>query len=273
MCGRYASTKAAAVIAAEFAAVDATDGADPGADYNVAPTKSVRVVVQRHPVDADGTRDASRIERTVRVMRWGLVPSWAKDQSVGARMINARAETAAAKPAFRKALAGRRCLLPADGWYEWRREGKIKQPYFVTGMDKSSLALAGVWEFWRPADGTETLVTTAVLTTEAVGPLAEIHERMPLVLAPDAWSAWLDPDAGAAAEQVAGLLRPPNDELVANLELRPVSARVNNVRNDGPELLERVEVAEPPWQPVSSRAPRSPKFSSPVPETLSLDLS
>jgi putative SOS response-associated peptidase YedK len=250
MCGRYASTKSAADIAAEFHAVDATDRGAPGADYNVAPTKPVLAVVQRHPRDEDGTVDTGRTERSVRVMRWGLVPSWAKDPSVGTRMINARAETAVDKPAFRKALARRRCLLPADGWYEWRREhggeGRTKQPYFVTGTDGTSLAMAGLWEFWRPAGadhGDDPLITTAVMTTDAVGALRDIHERMPLVLPPEAWADWLDPDVEATADRVAELLRPPSPELVAALELRPVSALVNNVRNEGPRLVERVEPA------------------------------
>jgi putative SOS response-associated peptidase YedK len=251
MCGRYASTKSAADIATEFNAVDATGRsllAEPGADYNVAPTKPVLAVVQRHPRDEDGTVQADRTERSVRVMRWGLVPSWAKDPSVGARMINARAETAADKPAFRKALGRRRCLLPADGWYEWRRGdgGGAKQPYFVTGTDGASLALAGLWEFWRPAgadhDG-DPLITSAVMTTDAVGPLRDIHDRMPLVLPPDAWDAWLDPDVAATDDRIAALLRPPSPELVAALELRPVSALVNNVRNEGHRLVERVEPA------------------------------
>jgi putative SOS response-associated peptidase YedK len=281
MCGRYASTKSAADIADEFRAVDATGDAAPDADYNVAPTKPVLAVVQRHPRDADGTADGSRTERSVRVLRWGLVPSWAKDPSVGSRMINARAETAATKPAFRKALAARRCLLPADGWYEWRRAAASgaatksgaagKQPFFITGSANGkpggSLALAGVWEFWRPADGGEPLLTAAVLTTEAVGPLADIHERMPLLLAPADWSAWLDPDAAPPMD----LLAPPSAELVAGLELRPVSSRVNNVRNEGPELVERVEVAEPalaldldtPGKPPES--PAEPPADPPAP--------
>jgi len=265
MCGRYASTKASADIADEFQAVDATGDAAPDADYNVAPTKPVLAVVQRHPRDAEGTVDKSRTERSVRVLRWGLVPSWAKDPSVGSRMINARSETAADKPAFRKALAARRCLLPADGWYEWRRDGTAKQPYFITGSANGrsggSLAMAGVWEFWRSADGAESLLTTAVLTTAAVGPLLDIHERMPLLLAPSDWAAWLDPDSGPHA----GLLAPPSLELVDKLELRPVSAKVNNVRNEGPELLERVEVAEPALA-LELPAGESPAGESPTGE-------
>jgi putative SOS response-associated peptidase YedK len=244
MCGRYASTKVAADIASEFRATDATRGVEPGPaynpDYNVAPTKPVLAVVQRHPRDADGALDLARTERSVRVMRWGLVPSWAKDPAIGSRMINARAETAADKPTYRKALAARRCLLPADGWYEWKRHGqhgRATQPYFVTGANGASLAMAGLWEFWRSPDGSDSLVTTAVLTTDAVGPLADIHQRMPLLLTEDAWADWLDPDVGSAAEEIVELLAPPSDQLVSRLELRPVSTRVNSVRNNGPELL------------------------------------
>ena len=248
MCGRYASTRSAADIAAEFRAVDATAEDGPAPDWNVAPTKPVLAVVRRHPRDGSGIPDPARTERSVRVMRWGLVPSWAKDPSVGSRMINARAETAAEKPAFRKALAARRCLLPADGWYEWKRADGGKQPYFVTGGAASPLAMAGVWEFWRDsgkagggAAAVGTVISTAVLTTAAVGPLAGLHHRMPLLLAPEDWDAWLDPDAPPAD----AVLRPPAEEMVARLELRPVSSRVNNVRHEGPELTERVEVAEP----------------------------
>jgi putative SOS response-associated peptidase YedK len=258
MCGRYASTKTAAEIAEEFGALDAT-GADSGGgdfnavDYNVAPTKPVLAVVRRHPRDADGTPDRSRTERSVRALRWGLVPSWAKDPSVGARMINARAETAGEKPAFRKALAARRCLMPATGWYEWKQGGGPKQPYFVTGTDGASLAMAGLWEFWRAKDGGEPVLSCAVLTTDAVGPLAEIHHRMPLLLPPAAWEAWLDPDAGAPES----LLRPPSAELVAGLELRLVSTRVNNVRNQGPELMD-------PAPPVDSPAEQALQLDLPA---------
>jgi putative SOS response-associated peptidase YedK len=255
MCGRYASTRTSAEIAEEFTAVDTTGSEAPEVDFNVAPTKPVLAVVHRHPRDAAGTPDRSRTERSVRVLRWGLVPSWAKDPSVGSRMINARAETAAEKPAFRKALASRRCLMPALGWYEWKRgdgagpKSGAKRPYFVTGTDGASLAMAGVWEFWRSpgekgGDGTEdasqVLVTCAVLTTDAVGPLAEIHHRMPLLLPPEHWNDWLDPGAAAPAP----LLAPPSPALVAGLELRPVSSLVNNVRNQGPELLVPTDLTE-----------------------------
>lgn len=257
MCGRYASIKAPADLAEEFRAVDATDGAAQ-ADYNVAPTKQVVTVVQRHPRDADGTPDPDTVERTLRLVRWGLVPSWSKDPKAGARMINARSESAAEKPAFRRALSSRRCLLPADGWYEWQRGPDHKQPYYTHNADGSSLAMAGIWEYWKPKDDPENaypdgLVTAAVLTTSAVGVLAQVHDRMPLLLPPSAWDAWLDPDAPASAEAVSALLAPPSPELVAGLELRPVSPMVNSVRNNGPELL----------------APLNPDD---VPEPLQLDL-
>ena len=263
MCGRYASIENPATLAVEFDAIDATaDGiggstggaaGPPEPDYNVAPTKPVFSVVARHPRTAEGSPDPDRTERSIRVMRWGLVPHWAKDSGIGSRLINARAETAASKPAFRDALARRRCLLPADGWYEWQspsvpsaRAGSDarKQPFFITPADGSGLALAGVWSTWRAPDAepeTPLLVTCAVLTTGAVGPLAEIHDRMPLVLPAQAWADWLDPDA----DDPGSLLTPPSAELVHTLELRPVSTAVNNVRHQGPELVKRIEPEQP----------------------------
>ncbi len=249
MCGRYASIKAPADLADEFRAVDATSGVEP--DYNVAPTKNVVAVVERHPRDAEGTPDPDTTERSLRVVRWGLVPSWSKDPKAGARMINARSESVGEKPSFRRALDVRRCLLPADGWFEWQRGPDHKQPYYTHYVDGSSLAMAGLWEFWKPKDDPEDrypdgLVTACVLTTAAVGPLAEVHDRMPLVLPPSAWEAWLNPDADGST--VGGLLAPPSAELVATMELTPVSALVNSVKNNGPELLAPLapgEVAEP----------------------------
>jgi putative SOS response-associated peptidase YedK len=238
VCGRYAATKDPATLAAEFDAFDATEDHAPAVDHNVAPTKDVVAVVQRHPRDEDGEADESTTVRSLRVMRWGLIPAWAKDRSIGAKMINARSETAATTSAFRTSVAKRRCLVPADGWYEWRREGKAKQPFFMTRPDGHSLAMAGLWTVWRdPAveDGPP-IVTTAVLTTDAIGQLADIHDRMPLLMTPDAWSAWLDPDSDDVSELLS---TPPSLDLVESLELRPVSSKVNNVRNNGADLVER----------------------------------
>jgi putative SOS response-associated peptidase YedK len=237
VCGRYASTKDPAALAAEFDALDATEGESNGPDYNIAPTRNVIAVVERHPRDDDGTPDPDTTVRSLRVMRWGLVPHWAKDPSVGSKMINARSESAATKPAFRKSMASRRCILPADGWYEWRRDGKVKQPFFTTRKDGASLAMAGLWTVWHDkADpDSEPLVTCSVLTTDAVDQLAEIHDRMPMLLAPDQWAAWLDPDS----DDPSALVGPPSQDLLGALELRPVSTAVNSVRNNGPELFER----------------------------------
>jgi putative SOS response-associated peptidase YedK len=222
MCGRYASTAEVDDLVAMFDAEDATDDVVLPADWNVAPTKDVHVVAVRHGV------------RQVRVMRWGLVPSWAEDASGGARMINARAETLLAKPAFRAAAVRRRCLVPADGWYEWVRDAGRRRPYFMTAPDGSTLAFAGLYEVWRRAE--TTLLTCTIVTTAAIGPLVDVHDRMPLLLAPDRWAAWLG-DGDAAVDDVEPLLAPPSLEEVAALELRPVANAVGNVANNGPELV------------------------------------
>lgn len=235
MCGRYSASKSPAKLVEEFGAADETEGKARDADYNVAPTKNVVTVVRRHPRDAEGTTLTEEpAVRTLRLMRWGLVPFWAKDPSVGNRMINTRAETAREKPAFRTALAKRRCLVPADGWYEWRRAGKVKEPFFMTGPDSSSLAFAGIWESWRDKSdsGASPLITFSIVTTAATGRLTDVHDRMPLLVPRRDWAAWLDPDRA----DIADLLSPPVD-LVDALELRPVSDRVNNVRNNGAELI------------------------------------
>lgn len=265
MCGRYASTKAPADLADEFHAVDATQETSQRPDYNVAPTKDITVVVERHPRDESGEPDRDTTERSLRTVRWGLVPFWAKDPSAGARMVNARSETITEKPAFRRAAASRRCLFPMDGWYEWQRHDAVptsrggtgkptKQPYFTHYADGATMAMAGIWEFWRPKGDELTekypdgLVTACVLTTEAVGPLVQVHDRMPLLLRPDDWSDWLDPDRGTGDEGVTRLLVPPSPELVSTLDIRPVSPQVNNVRNNAPELLDRLpddQVTEP----------------------------
>ncbi|MBP2474547.1 putative SOS response-associated peptidase YedK [Crossiella equi] len=239
MCGRYSAVKDPARLVEEFEAIDATGGQLSAPDYNVAPTKAVAAVVQRHPRDAEGNPDPDTTERTIRVMRWGLVPSWAKDPGVAAKMINARSETAAEKPAYRTSVKKYRCLMPAAGWYEWQQEGGTKQPFYVTDPDGASLAMAALWATWRRPGAPEEspLVTCAVLTTDAFGPLAGIHHRMPLLLPREKWADWLDPDR----EDVAELLLPPAPEVIAGLELRPVSTAVNNVRNNEPGLMDRVE--------------------------------
>ena len=237
MCGRYVSTKSTADLLDEFDAVDATESQPVEPDFNIAPTKPVRAVVTRVP------RGEQQPVRQLRVARWGLVPSWAKDASIGNRMFNARAESVSDKSAFRRAFEKRRCLLPADGWFEWQREvdgaGKpFKQPYYMTPPDGHSLALAGLYEFWRPQGADEDvpmLLSVTVLTVQSRGELAEIHDRMPLVIERPHWQRWLDPAQSGPVRLIA-----PHDEVTAeHLELRPVSQLVNSVDNNSPELLER----------------------------------
>jgi putative SOS response-associated peptidase YedK len=246
MCGRYAASRSPDDLAIEFEAVTAEGQAPLAADYNVAPTKDVYVVRHKKERDAEGALTGGG-HRELRAVRWGLVPSWAKDVSVGNRMLNARVESLTDKPAFRTAARTRRCLVPADGWFEWakRLDAPTKQPYFITPDDGSTLAMAGLWEVW--GRGADRLYTCTVVTAPAVGALSEIHDRMPLVLPPDRWAAWLDP----TREDVEALVEPTPPELVEALELRPVSTAVNNVANNGRELLARAEsVSEPADQPA-----------------------
>ena len=217
MCGRYASSRGAHELAAHFE-VDEPPEAELPPSYNVAPTDPVYAVLQR---------DRSR---QLRVLRWGLVPSWAKDAKGAARLINARRETVADKPAFRAAYQRRRCLLPADGYYEWQTGGARKQPYFLSARDGGPLAMAGLYEIWAPPGG-ERLWTCTVITTEAADELGHIHDRTPLLVRPKDWSRWLDP---AVEDPGADLLVPGTPGV---LEAWPVAPAVGNVRNDGPELV------------------------------------
>ncbi len=239
MCGRYVSVQADADLTDEFDAVDATNGEWADGNWNVAPTDPARIVVNRPLRDEDGT-SATTPSRQLRVATWGLIPSWAKDRKTQGRMFNARVETLAQTNAFRRAYAKRRCLVPADGWYEWQqREGPTKQPMYMTRADGRPLAFAGLYEFWSdPADkDAPTLTSCTIVTAPSAGPLAEIHDRMPLVLPRGSWARWLDP----AVPDPADLLTGWDEARGEQLELRPVSTRVNKVDHNGPELIERAE--------------------------------
>jgi len=220
MCGRYAAAKDVASLVEEFEVVRPPDEAL-APDYNVAPSKQVYMVVDR---DTD-----EGVQRQLRVAKWGLVPSWAKDPKIGNRMINARIETAAEKPAFRRAWAKRRCLLPADGYYEWYAGEGPKQPFYIHRPDGTSLAMAGLFEFWK--DGDDWLVTTCVLTTSAPDGLGRIHDRMPLLVPRDEWGTWLDPEHAPTGEVVV-------PAMATGLEAYPVSTQVNNVKHNGAELID-----------------------------------
>jgi putative SOS response-associated peptidase YedK len=238
MCGRYASARDARDLASAFGvddeAVEAS-GQDAAAEplppsWNVAPTDPVRAVLQRDD------------RRLLKVLRWGLVPSWAKDAKGAARLINARRETVASKPAFRAAYARRRCLLPADGYYEWQVVDGRKQPWYLTSRDGEPLAMAGLYEVWSPrrdAGPAERLWTCTVITTEAADDTGQIHDRTPLLVPRTEWGRWLDPELEDPGEH---LLVPAVN---GSLDAWPVGAAVGNVRNDGPELVQPVPLPSP----------------------------
>ncbi|MDX6371435.1 MAG: hypothetical protein QOD98_423 [Nocardioidaceae bacterium] len=246
MCGRYASSRRPEDLIEEFEVVDSRVPEPLAPDYNVAPTKEVYAVVERPPSKDSPEPPA----RQLRVVKWGLVPSWAKDPSIGNRMINARMETVAEKPAYKRALAVRRCLLPADGYFEWyptdekTKAGKPKkQPFFIHPKDDGSLAMAGLYEIWRdPTKDDDAddrfLWTCTVITTDAEDDVGMIHDRMPLMVERDRWAAWLDPRTDK--DSVLDLLVPAAP---GRLEAHPVSTMVNAVKNNGPELVEPLDLS------------------------------
>ncbi len=226
MCGRFTQQRPSAELAALFAAEDLAES--PGERYNLAPQQLGLVVVERE-----------ELRRAIVPYRWGLIPAWAKDARIGSRLINARAETVATTPAFRASFQKRRCLVPADGFYEWERmTPEIRQPNLIRRPDGEPMAFAGLWSIWRDptqADA-ELLRTFTIVTTTANATLQPIHDRMPVILPASAWDAWLAPGAVEPGE-LRAMLRPAPDDL---LERFPVSKRVNNVRNEGPDLVVRL---------------------------------
>ncbi|MBF6604083.1 MAG: SOS response-associated peptidase [Chloroflexi bacterium] len=219
MCGRFTQQRSDAELAELFDAEPLSD--DPGGHYNVAPTDAASVVVEK------GER------RAVARYRWGLIPHWATDPSIGSRLINARAETLASSNAFRDSLAHRRCIVPTDGFYEWRRADGTRQPFLIAAADGSPLALAGLWSGWRDPATDEIRRTFTIVTTAANEFMAPIHDRMPIVLPRHAWATWLDPGMEDLGE-VQAILAAATE---ADLSAHPVAPLVNNVRNDGPALV------------------------------------
>ncbi len=225
MCGRVTLTSSARELAEQFA-LDAAEGASQLVPrYNIAPTQDVATVRQ----DREG-------QRVLSFERWGLVPHWAKNPSIGSRLINARAETVATKPAFRDALKRRRCIVPVDGFYEWSGRGAERRPFVFRSPDARMLGIAGLYERWV-GEGGEVVDSCTLVTTAANETLAAFHDRMPVILAPDRYDVWLDREV-REPERLLPLLSPcPPDWL----EPSPVSSRINNVRNDDPACL----VAQP----------------------------
>lgn len=234
MCGRFALYEPSERVARAFEADEVAPGG-PSARYNVAPSQQVLSVV----VSRDGQR------RRLGPLRWGLVPNWAKDPAIGNRLINARAETVASAPSFRAAFERRRCLVPANGFFEWRQDPTAKsrrgRPFFIRPADGSLLGLAGVWEIWHGSDE-QVLRTVAIVTTTANDDVSAIHDRMPVVIQPEDWARWLAPEA-LGPDEAGRLLRPaPSGQLA----LTEVTEVVNNPRHDTPEVLEPAPLHRPP---------------------------
>jgi putative SOS response-associated peptidase YedK len=217
VCGRFTLTTNLGAIAARFGV--ARFLGESAARYNIAPTQPVIVV------NDDGTRHLTQ-------MQWGLIPSWAKDPAIGNRMINARAETVATKPAFRVALRKRRCLIPADGFYEWQQVGRRKQPVYITLKAREPFSFAGLWESWTSPDGEE-VRTCTIITTEANDLLKPIHDRMPVILTREAERVWLDPSM-QEPERLLPLLKSYPAE---DMEYYAVSRLVNSPHNDAPDCV------------------------------------
>lgn len=236
MCGRFVITSAPAAIREAFAYVDQPNFP---ARYNIAPTQPVPVVI------LDGGA------RRFRLMRWGFLPAWVKDPKTFSLVINARAETVLEKPAFRNAIRRRRCLVPSDGYYEWKVMGSRKQPYFIHPRDGAPVGFAGVWETWVGPNGEE-LDTLAILTTAATGSMTELHDRVPVTIAPQDYARWLDADE-TDVESITVLLRAPPEALFV---WHPVSTAVNRVANDNPQLI--LPISEDDMQTVQAAPPNQP---------------
>jgi putative SOS response-associated peptidase YedK len=234
MCGRYTVTSSPRALRDLFRYLERPNFP---ARYNIAPSQPI-AIVRLH----EG-------ERQFALARWGLIPAWVKNPKTVSLMFNARGESALDKPAFRNAMKRRRCLVPADGFYEWRKQGGGKQPFFVRARSGGPIAFAGLWETWAGPNGEE-VDTAAIVTTAANGTLKPLHDRMPVIVPPGAFGLWLSGEKEAAA--AASLIAPAPDDL---LEAWPVSNAVNSAANDNPGLIERAEPqpAPPPPKPASRR--------------------
>ncbi|HEX4832364.1 MAG TPA: SOS response-associated peptidase [Trebonia sp.] len=261
MCGRYVSARKRLELLEEFAVERDKVAEDRRPDYNVAPTKQVYAVLERTEKDSGGSpKEQQKPERELRLLKWGLVPSWAKDSAGGARLINARAETVAVKPSFRSAFAKRRCIIPADGYYEWQAgaDRKSKQPYYIYRSDGGILCFAGIYELWRdgsvpPDDESAWLWTTSIITTDATDEIGQIHDRTPMVIAPESWDDWLDP-ANNDKSLMMAMMAPATTSGSGGLTSHRVSTAVNSVRHNGPDLIEPLAPGTEPGAPAGDGA-------------------
>ena len=227
MCGRYRLSRRKQIIEEHFDAADWQDDWSPR--YNIAPTQHVPVIRQ-HP---------KKPVRQISLMKWGLIPTWARDTSIASSTINAKSETASTKPAFRDLLKFRRCLIPADGFYEWKRTGTSKLPFCFEVNEGELFAFAGLWDGWKNAEG-QWIKTFTILTTTPNAVTSAIHDRMPVILDRDSYDLWLDPGMQNVAA-ISELLKTYDARL---MRCYPVSSRVNHVANDDVECSQPVEVAE-----------------------------
>lgn len=234
MCGRYAFFTPIDAVTRLFGVTE-VHAHELAPRYNIAPTQEVPIVRLSAFLDeAAGEAAGHARARELALARWGLVPFWAKDPSIGNRMINARGETVAQKPAFRAAFSKRRCLVPADGFFEWQKTDAGKQPWYIHAVGGEPLALAGLWELWNPPDGGAPLASCAIITTRANEFMRPLHDRMPVVLDAEARDAWLSGDT--SPDQLQALLAPAAEDA---LEAWPVSRRVNSPFNEDPSLVEK----------------------------------
>jgi putative SOS response-associated peptidase YedK len=238
MCGRYALSSNAQDIALEFDAAGKSEAFLP-ADWNISPTKKIYFV---NASDQEGK------DRKIEIGSWGLVPSWSKDTTRAASTINARVESVAEKPSFRSAFKSRRCLVPANGYYEWATEAgnfKPKQPFYISNQNQALLPMAGLYEEWVNPQSGEILTSVSIITRESTGEIAKIHHRMPVILPRDRWSHWLSADSlnKDQINEYLDLLELPKPDV--GLVTRPVSTSVNNARNHGPELIKEVKLDHP----------------------------
>jgi putative SOS response-associated peptidase YedK len=225
MCGRYRLSRRKQMIQEYF---ETTDEADWEPRYNIAPSQAVGIIRQ----------DLTKPERHFSLARWGLIPYWAKDASIGYKLINTRSETVAIKPAFREAFKNRRCLIPADAFYEWKKAGTAKQPFSFGMEDDSLFAFAGLWDRWKDASG-QVVESCSILTTTPNALLAEVHDRMPVILKADDYDQWLDP-AFTRVDAFQEVLRPLDATLMKGY---PVSKRVNFVKNDDPDCAAEISLS------------------------------
>jgi putative SOS response-associated peptidase YedK len=232
MCGRFTQTSSSSEIAKAFN-LDSIPAIEP--KYNIAPTQQVATILRPNQ-KSDCARRSGKANRHFQMLRWGLIPSWAKEKSIGAKLINARAETVAEKPSFKNAFRHSRCLIIADGFYEWKRLENGKQPFYIQQTDCLPFAFAGLWSTWQSPDG-EAISTCAIITTEANEIMMPIHDRMPVILNSTDYDLWLDPTI-----QKPELLKPFLRAIDSNkLKAYPVSTKVNSPRHDSPECLESIE--------------------------------